>query len=210
MHVFMSLASTEMLVLAAMAYDRYVAICHPLHYTLLMSLKRSVCLALVIWSVGLVDPIGHVIMFSNLSYCASHLIDHFFCDLTALLKLSCSDTFKVEMLNYIEGTIIGFISLLLILVSYIFIISTILNIKSSEGRYKTFSTCTAHLTSVIIYYGTLICLDMKPTSTYSPKQDKFFALLYIILVPMLNPIIYSLKNQDMKDALKKCKSKVAC
>ncbi|KAM4702769.1 olfactory receptor 5AR1-like [Rhinophrynus dorsalis] len=191
-----------------MAYDRYVAICHPLHYTRLMNLKLSVCLAVAVWSAGFLATIGHAVLISKLVYCASHLIDHFFCDVTPLLKLSCSDTFTVEMMTYIEGTILVFPSFLLTLISYIFIISTILRIQSVEGRKKAFSTCASHMTSVIIYYGTTLCLYMRPTSNYSPKQDKYFSLLYIVLIPILNPIIYSLKNQEVKDAVKKLKSKI--
>ncbi|KAM4702777.1 olfactory receptor 5AR1-like [Rhinophrynus dorsalis] len=210
MYFFVSLTCTEVLLLAAMAYDRYVAICHPLHYALLMSLKLSIFLSIGTWSFGFLGLIGHATLISKLTYCASHLINHFFCDVTSLLKLSCSDTINIEILNYIEGTIFGLTSFMLILISYVFIISTVLNIKSSEGRHKAFSTCTAHLTSVMIFYGTIICLYMRPTSNYSPKQDKFFALLYIVLVPILNPVIYSLKNLEVKDALRKFMSHGAC
>ncbi|KAM4702774.1 olfactory receptor 5V1-like [Rhinophrynus dorsalis] len=210
MYFFIALACTEVLLLAAMAYDRYVAICHPLHYALLMSLKLSAWLAVASWSIGFLDSIGHAVLISKLTYCASRLIDHFFCDAAPLLKLSCSDTFYVELLTYVEGALLVSTSFLLTLVSYIFIISTIMSIQSAERRNKAFSTCTSHLTCVIIFYGTLICLYMRPTSNYSPKQDKYFALLYIVLVPMLNPIIYSLKNKEVKSALKKLKSKVTC
>ncbi|KAM4702772.1 olfactory receptor 5AR1-like [Rhinophrynus dorsalis] len=210
MYLFLSLTISEILLLAAMAYDRYVAICHPLHYTLLMSIKLSICLSIVSLTIGFLDMTGHAVLISMLTYCASHLIDHFFCDVIPLLKLSCSDTFKVELLTFTEGTLLVVTSFLLTLVSYIFIISTILKIKSAEGRKRAFSTCTSHLTSVIIFYGTVICSYMRPTSNFSPKQDKFFALLYVVFVPMFNPLLYSLKNQEVKDALKKLKSKAAC
>lgn len=202
MYFFVSLTCTEVILLAAMAYDRYIAICHPLHYIMFMSLGHCIGLSLTAWTVGFLDLSGHAVLISELSFCSSHLIDHFFCDLTPLLKLSCSDTSKIELLNYIEGTILGITTFLLIIISYIFIISSILNIKSSEGQHKAFSTCTAHLTCVTIFYGTIICLYMRPTSSYSPKQDKFFALLYVVLVPLINPIIYSLKNESIKKALR--------
>ncbi|XP_053305936.1 olfactory receptor 1019-like [Spea bombifrons] len=207
--LFICLTLTEVLILAAMAYDRYVAICHPLHYFILMSLRYTFILIVASWTISFLDTTGHAVLVSKLSFCESHLIDHVFCDLTTLLKISCSDTFKVEMLTYIEGAIFTVPAFLLTFISYIFIVSSILKIKSSEGRQKTFSTCASHLTCVAVFYGTLICLYMRPTSSYSPKQDKFFALLYIVLIPMLNPVIYTLKNQDVKEALKKLTSKVA-
>ncbi|XP_073537763.1 olfactory receptor 5AR1-like [Phyllobates terribilis] len=203
LYFFIALASTEVILLAAMAYDRYVAICQPLHYTSLMSFKHCTGLATSAWIIGLLDPAGHVSLVSQLSFCASHKIDHFFCDLSPLLKISCSDTYKVEMMNYIVGSLLTLSTFLLTLISYVFIIVTILKIKSTEGRYKAFSTCSSHLTCISIFYGTIICLYMRPASSYYPEQDKFFALLYIVLVPLFNPIIYSLKNHDFKDGVKK-------
>ncbi|KAM8924797.1 olfactory receptor 5AR1-like [Pelodytes ibericus] len=209
MYFFISLTLTEILLLASMAYDRYVAICHALRYFILMSLRRTVLMSVAAWTVGFLDPIGHAAMVSKLSYCSSQLIDHFFCDMSPLLKLSCSDTSNVDILNLFEGALFAVPSFLITLVSYIFIITTILKIKSTEGRQKAFSTCTSHLTCIIIYYGTLMCLYMRPISSYSPKQDKYFALLYVVFIPLLNPVIYSLKNQEVKNALKKLLNKVA-
>ncbi|KAM4637017.1 olfactory receptor 1C1-like [Discoglossus pictus] len=207
MYFFAALACTEFLLLTAMGYDRYAAICHPLHYDLLMNLRRCIWLQSALWSIGFFSPTGHSVLISKLSFCASHLIDHFFCDVTPLLKLSCSDTFYVELLTYIEGTLLTANSFFFTLTSYIFIISSILNIQSSEGRHKAFSTCSSHLTCVVLLYGTLICLYMRPTSNYSPSRDKFFALVYIVLIPLLNPFIYTLKNNDFQTSLRKMNKK---
>lgn len=208
LYFFIALASIEVILLAAMAYDRYVAICQPLHYAFLMSLKHCARLTTSAWIIGLLDPMGHISLVSKLSFCVSHHIDHFFCDLSPLLKISCSDTYKVEMMNYIVGSLLTLSTFLLTLISYALIIFTILKIKSAEGRYKAFSTCSSHLTCVSVFYGTIICLYMRPASSYFPEQDKFFALLYIVLVPLLNPIIYSLKNHDFKDGVKKIVFKI--
>ncbi|XP_041427130.1 olfactory receptor 1019-like [Xenopus laevis] len=185
-----------------MSYDRYVAICDPLHYITRMSRKHCAWLITATFTVGFVEPLSIVISISKLSYCASHLIDHFFCDLdvTPLLKLSCSSTFSVELFIYIVGTFLTFNSFLLPLTSYIFIISAILKIKSLQ---KAFSTCASHLTCVIILYGTAFCLYMRPTTSYSLKRDKHFSLLYIILGPVLNPLIYILKNREFQSSFNK-------
>ncbi|KAM9325046.1 olfactory receptor 5AR1-like [Gastrophryne carolinensis] len=209
MYFFLAMACAEVLLLLAMAYDRYLAICYPLHYVTLMSLKRSAALAVIAWSVGLLDPIGHAVLLSRLSYCASNLIDHFFCDVIPLLKISCSETSEVELINYLEGGLILSAAFLLTLVSYIFIIFAILKIKSVDGRQKAFSTCSSHLICVVIFYGTMICLYMRPTTSYTPKHDKFIAILYAVLIPLLNPLIYSLKNKEIKIALLKFNKKLA-
>ncbi|KAM4637005.1 olfactory receptor 8D4-like [Discoglossus pictus] len=201
LYFYASLACSEVFLLAAMAYDRYIAICHPLHYVMRMSLRHCVQSLIAVWSVGFLQCTGQTVLISKLSFCASNLIDHFFCDVAPLLNLSCNDTFYVELLDYIEGSLMTFNSFLLTVISYIFIISAILNIKSSHGRHKAFSTCASHLTCVIMYYGTIICLYMKPTSSYSPSRDKFFALVYIVLNPLLNPVIYTLKNKEFQDAI---------
>ncbi|KAE8589924.1 hypothetical protein XENTR_v10017847 [Xenopus tropicalis] len=208
MYVFLSLAGSEFLLLTAMAYDRYVAICDPLHYIARMSRKHCAGLITAVFTVGFVEPMGHVTLISKLSYCASRLINHFFCDVTPLLQLSCSSTFSVELLIYIEGTFFTLKSFLLTLTSYIFIISAILKIQSSEGRQKAFSTCASHLTCVITLYGTVFCLYMRPTTSYSLERDKYFSLLYIVLGPVLNPLIYTLKNKEFKSSLNKMKQRL--
>uniref|UniRef100_A0A6I8RP47 Olfactory receptor n=1 Tax=Xenopus tropicalis TaxID=8364 RepID=A0A6I8RP47_XENTR len=198
MYVFGSLAASEYFLLTAMAYDRYVAICDPLHYIARMSRKHCAGLITAAFTVG------HLVLLPKLSYCASRLINHFFCDVTPLLKLSCSSTFSMELLFYIEGTLLSFSSFLLTLASYIFIVSAILKIQSSEGRQKAFSTCASHLACVITLYGTVICL---PTSSYSLKRDKYFSLLYIVLGPVLNPLIYTLKNREFQSSSKKMRQR---
>ncbi|KAM8924741.1 olfactory receptor 2G3-like [Pelodytes ibericus] len=204
MYVFVSLTSIEFTILTVMEYDRYVAICHPLHYVLKMSLRHCNFLTSAAWCMGFLDPIGLIFLMPKLSFCGSHVIDHFFCDVSPLLKLSCSDTFSIELMIYIDGVLFTFNLFLLTVTSYFFIISTILKM-SSEGRHKAFSTCGSHMTCVIIFYGTIFCLYVRPTSSYSPQRDKFFSLLYIVLIPTLNPIIYTLKNKEFKSALIKLK-----
>ncbi|KAE8589929.1 hypothetical protein XENTR_v10017852 [Xenopus tropicalis] len=203
MYVFVSFGATEFFLLTAMAYDRYVAICDPLHYIARMSRKHCAGLIIAAFTVGFGATVGFFVLFSKLSYCASHLINHFFCDVTPLLKLSCSSTFSVELLMYMEAILLTFNAFLLTLISYIFIISAILKIQSSEGRQKAFSTCASHLACVITLYGTVLCLYMRPTTSYSLERDKYFSLLYIALGPVLNPLIYTLKNREFQSSLNK-------
>uniref|UniRef100_A0A803K2S8 Olfactory receptor n=1 Tax=Xenopus tropicalis TaxID=8364 RepID=A0A803K2S8_XENTR len=207
MYVFGLLASSEYFLLTAMAYDRYVAICDPLHYIARMSRKHCAGLITAAFTGGFVESISLIVPLSKLSYCASRLINHFFCDVTPLLKLSCSSTFSVELFIYVGGTLFTFNSFLLTLTSYIFIISAILKIQSSEGRQKAFSTCASHLACVITLYGTGICLYMRPTTSYSPKRDKYFSLLYIVLGPVLNPLIYTLKNREFQLSFNKVRQR---
>ncbi|XP_029435779.1 olfactory receptor 1019-like [Rhinatrema bivittatum] len=203
MHFFISLLGIEYVLLTVMAYDCYVAICHPLRYTTIMNPR--VCLLMVTgtWMFGFLGPVAYTVLVSHFSFCGSIEINHFFCDLSALLKLSCTSTFAVESITYIAGFFIVLPCLILTLTSYVYIISSILRIRSAEGRRKAFSTCSSHLTVVILFYGTIMCLYMRPTSMQSLDQNKLFALLYNVLIPMFNPLIYSLNNKAVKEALQK-------
>ncbi|XP_053549006.1 olfactory receptor-like protein COR4 [Bombina bombina] len=203
MYTYISFLCTEVLLLAAMAYDRYVAICHPLHYVLLMSQRHCAYFIGATWSVAFLSLTGYPILVSKLHFCASHLLKHIFCDMSPVMKLSCGGLFYIDILIYTEGPLLGLGPFLFTLISYIYIISTIIKIQSSEGRRKAFSTCASHLTCVILYYGTVISLHLRPTSSYLPSVDKYFSLINVILVPMLNPLIYSFKNQEIRNALNK-------
>ncbi|KAE8589935.1 hypothetical protein XENTR_v10017858 [Xenopus tropicalis] len=207
LYLFVSLADSEYFLLTAMAYDRFVAICDPLHYIARISRKHCAGLITAAFTVGFGGTVGFIVLISKLSYCASHLINHFFCDITPLLKLSCSSTFSVELFIYIKAILLGFNAFLLTLTSYIFIISAILKIQSSEGRQKAFSTCASHLACVITLYGTVFCLYLRPPKSHSLKRDKYFSLLYIALGPVLNPLIYTLKNREFLSSLNKVKQK---
>ncbi|XP_030050890.1 olfactory receptor 1G1-like [Microcaecilia unicolor] len=203
LYVFCSLTSTELFLLTAMAYDRYVAICNPLRYVLIMNRRVCVLLASVSWILGFMDMVPHTFLISQFSFCEGNEINHFFCDATPLMKLSCSDLISIEIVIFIVGPFAIVIPFGLTLTSYMYIISRILKIHSANGRRKTFSTCSSHLTIVILFYGTIICVYMRPASMYSPDEDKLFSLLYTALIPMLNPIIYSLRNEDIKKSLTK-------
>ncbi|KAG8551526.1 hypothetical protein GDO81_004145 [Engystomops pustulosus] len=203
LYFFIYFTCTEFFLLAVMAYDRYVAICHPLHYVTLMSKKHCTWFLVGTWLAAALEPILHTVFIVNLSYCSSLEVNHFFCDISPLLKLSCNDTIHVEIATYVLGAIVGLSAFTLTLSSYVFIINTILSIKSADGRQKAFFTCASHLTSVIIFYGTSLSLHVKPTKTYEPTQDKIFSLLYIILIPVLNPFIYTVKNEQFKEAFRR-------
>ncbi|XP_030044258.1 olfactory receptor 1019-like [Microcaecilia unicolor] len=203
MYFFLALATVECFLLTAMAYDRYVAICHPLHYAVIINERVSELMATGSWTFGFLVPVIYTVLMSHFSYCRSNEINHYFCDLSALVKLSCSRTYTVEGMSYVAGVFVAFPCFMTMLISYVYIISAILKIRSSEGRRKAFSTCSSHLTVVILYYGTLLCLYMRPKSMQSMDQNKHFALLYNVLIPILNPVIYSLKNREVKAALRK-------
>ncbi|XP_053576568.1 olfactory receptor 1019-like [Bombina bombina] len=202
-YFYLVFTDAEFFLLPVMAYDRYVAICSPLHYYKIM--KKEVCILLAVapWAFGFIDMLSCTILTSQLSYCNSHIINHFFCDLTALMKLSCSDTSIIELVTFVEGVAFGFTPFFITLTSYAYIILNVLKINSVDGRRKAFSTCSSHITVVILFYGTIICMYMRPSSDYSPAQDKLFAVFYTTTVPMLNPLIYTLKNRDIKRAILK-------
>uniref|UniRef100_A0A8C9JKJ7 Olfactory receptor n=1 Tax=Panthera tigris altaica TaxID=74533 RepID=A0A8C9JKJ7_PANTA len=200
---FVSLLTTEGLLLAAMAYDRYVAIVNPLLYTVAMT--KIVCVVLVIGSCvgGLINSLTHTIGLVKLSFCGPNIISHFFCDLPPLLKLSCSDTSMNELLLLIFSGIIAIVTFLTVMISYIFIVAAILRIRSAAGRQKAFSTCASHLTAVTLLYGSVSFSYIQPSSQYSLEQEKVVSVLYTLVIPMLNPMIYSLRNKEVKDAVKK-------
>uniref|UniRef100_A0A670Z4T2 Olfactory receptor n=1 Tax=Pseudonaja textilis TaxID=8673 RepID=A0A670Z4T2_PSETE len=203
MYVFASFADAECLLLAAMAYDRYMAICNPLIYPALMS--HRVCFGLVVGSylIGSVTSLIHTYYTFHLSFCGSNIINHFFCDVPPLLALSCSNTHINEILLFALCGFIQMSTFLLIVISYVYVICTILRIHSAEGRQKAFSTCTSHLTAVALYYGTLLFTYLRPSSSYILNTDKIVSVFYTVVFPMLNPLIYTLRNEEVKDAFNK-------
>ncbi|KAG8549687.1 hypothetical protein GDO81_020134, partial [Engystomops pustulosus] len=200
---FNSFGSMEYMLLTSMAYDRYVAICHPLTYHFIMNRGTCLSLAFSAWGMGFIAALPLSVLISSLSFCSSIEINHFFCDLTPLLTIACDDTSATQYVLFTEGALFVFSCFLLTFVSYIYIISAIIKIGTSAGRYKAFSTCASHLTIVILFYVMIACMYMKPTSSYSLVEGKGLSILYVILVPMLNPIIYSLRNNDVKEAFKR-------
>ncbi|XP_078507318.1 olfactory receptor 5V1-like [Lissotriton helveticus] len=200
-YFFMFVLSTEVVLLTVMAYDRYMAICNPLHY--MVNMKKTVCIRLVAgcWAIGFLDALPHTVLISGLSFCGSHTINHFFCDVAALMKISCSNTDNIEILTYILGAIVTMTSFILIIISYVNIASSILQIRSKGGRHKAVSTCASHLTVVILFYASLSSTYMRPTTTYSMKENKILSLSYVAVTPLCNPIIYTLKNTEFKHAL---------
>ncbi|XP_068129331.1 olfactory receptor 5V1-like [Hyperolius riggenbachi] len=191
----------EIFVLASMAYDRYVAICKPLQYYIIMS--KALCISLVIWSwvTASLNSLLHTLLTAELLFCSSQDVNNFFCDLNVLISMSSSDTTSRKLLIVFEGTIITVLPFVLTIISYVFIISTILKIKSSDGRFKIFSSCTSHLITVILFYGPCYFLYMKSEFLETNEQDKVLAMLYVVVVPMVNPLVYSLRNKDIWDAI---------
>ncbi|XP_044127317.1 olfactory receptor 5G3-like [Bufo gargarizans] len=203
MHFHLSFGSTECFILAIMAYDRFAAICKPLHYNTIMSRKTCINLAAVSWTSSFINSILQVIYTFQMSFCHTRHVNHFFCEVPPFLQISCSDTWLHEVSMYITAGIIVSLSFILILISYIHILSTILKINSSHGRYKALSTCASHIIVVTFYYGTIMILYLRPRSRSSPDIDKSISLLYSAVTPMLNPIIYSVRNKDVKDTVRK-------
>lgn len=210
MYFYGAFADVACVMLSVMAYDRYVAICNPLLYTNAMS--RSICTQLVTFAyiTGLVDSAIHTSCTFRLSFCNSNIINHFFCDIPPLLALSSSDTTINEIVMFISCSLIAGISIIPLLVSYSYIITTILRMNSAQGRRKAFSTCASHLTAVAIFFGTLLFMYSRPSSTYSLDTDKMASVFYTVVIPMLNPLIYSLRNKDVKGALRKVMGTKVC
>ncbi|KFO21800.1 olfactory receptor 8H1 [Fukomys damarensis] len=200
MFFFIVFVATECFLLSSMAYDRYVAICRPLHYPVIMS--RRLCCALLTGSyvIGFVDSSVVAISMSRQRFCDSNVVQHFFCDSSPILALSCSDTYEVEIIILIFAGFSLVVSLITISGSYLSILSTILKINSTEGKKKAFSTCASHLLGVTIFYSSMIFTYLKPKKSYSLGRDQVASVFYTIVIPMLNPLIYSLRNKEVKNA----------
>ncbi|XP_063108489.1 olfactory receptor 10AG1-like [Cavia porcellus] len=201
------LGGTECLLLTAMAYDRYVAICHPLRYALIMNHKLCVQLVAASWSCGIPVVIGQTCQIFSLPFCGSNRIHHFFCDIPPVLKLACGDTLENEIAVYVVAVVFVTVPFLLIIVSYGRIITNILKMPLVRGRAKAFSTCSSHLTVVVLFYGTASITYLQPKPSQSEGIVKLTSLFYTILIPTLNPIIYTLRNQDIMFAVKKLLTK---
>uniref|UniRef100_A0A8D1KVN1 Olfactory receptor n=1 Tax=Sus scrofa TaxID=9823 RepID=A0A8D1KVN1_PIG len=202
MYFFIFFTDLDSFLIASMAYDRYVAICHPLHYTSIMREELCAFLVAVSWFLSGASSLSHTLLLTQLSFCAD-IIPHFFCDLGALLRLSCSDIFLNELVMFTAGVVVITLPFICILVSYGYIGATILRIPSTKGIYKAFSTCGSHLSVVSLYYGSIFGQYLFPTLGNFIDKDIIVALMYTVVTPMLNPFIYSLRNRDIKEAFEK-------
>ncbi|XP_078496624.1 olfactory receptor 10G7-like [Lissotriton helveticus] len=201
LYFFHFLGSTECFLHTVMAFDRYMAICRPLHYMNIMNRKVCVRLAFGTWLTGSLHALIHTMLTYQLPFCDSNLIQHFFCDIPTLLKLACGDTSANEAVILTNIGVVSVGCLLLIVISYVHILHAILQISNIQGRKKAFSTCAAHLMAVMMYFGPPVFIYIRPTSVYS--VDKTLSVFFTVVTPMLNPIIYSLRNQDVRKALQK-------
>ncbi|XP_007952074.1 olfactory receptor 5B2 [Orycteropus afer afer] len=207
MFFFVSFATVENFLLATMAYDRYAAVCKPLHYTATMTTSVYTRLAMGSYVYGFLNGCFHVGDIFSFSLCRSNMIQHFFCDVPAVMALSCSDKHISEMVLVFMSTFNVFFALVVILISYLLIFITILKMHSAQGHQKALSTCATHLTAVSIFYGTVIFMYLQPSSSHSMDTDQMASVFYAIIIPMLNPVVYSLRNKEAKNACKKVMEK---
>ncbi|XP_067426138.1 olfactory receptor 10AC1-like [Emydura macquarii macquarii] len=203
MHLFVALGGAECFLLAAMSYDRYVAICRPLHYMAVMSQGLCLRLAAACCLGGFAVSLGLTVAVFHLPFCHSHRIDHFFCDVTAVLHLACTQSYTSELPLLAACVLLLLLPSLLILTSYAYIAAAVLRIRSSTGRGKAFSTCASHLAVSFLHYGCATFMYVRPKSSYSPGRDKIVALVYTNITPLLYPLIYSLRNKEIKGALRR-------
>ncbi|ELK16538.1 olfactory receptor 6C74 [Pteropus alecto] len=202
------LGAAEFFLLAAMSYDRYVAICKPLHYVTIMSVRVCNLLVFSSWLAGFIIIFPPLLIGLQLDFCAANTVDHFFCDVSPVLQLSCTDTDKVEVMMLLSAILTLLVTLVLVILSYTNIIRTILKIPSSQQRKKAFSTCSSHIVVVSISYGSCIFMYVKPSAKERVSLNKGIALLITSVAPMLNPFIYTLRNKQVKDAFKRMIEKV--
>ncbi|XP_060118409.1 olfactory receptor 2G3-like [Heteronotia binoei] len=203
MYFSLAFGMTECFLLGVMAYDRYVAICQPLQYTVIMNGKICIRLASFCWSSSLVSSMIINTFTLQLPFCGLNILNHYFCEVPAVLTLVCADTFLTEMVVFVFSIIIVFVPFLLIIVSYGYIFRAVLQIQTAKGRTKAFSTCASHLIVVVIFFGTAIFTYMRPSLKSAQDRDKVSAVFYTIIMPMLNPLIYSLRNKDVKSSLRR-------
>ncbi|XP_074705212.1 olfactory receptor 6B1-like [Strix aluco] len=201
LYFFIALVCTECVLLAVMAYDRYVAICNPLRYPVIMNHRVCMQLAMGSWLVGFLISVLKVVFISQLSFCGPSVINHFYCDISPLLNLSCTERLVAEMVDFVFALLILLIPLSVIIISYMCIISTILCIPMAQNRKKAFSTCVSHLTVVIIFFSATLYMYARPRSVHSLDLNKLVSIIYAVATPMLNPFIYCLRNQEVKDTL---------
>ncbi|XP_075404349.1 olfactory receptor 5L1-like isoform X2 [Tenrec ecaudatus] len=202
-YLFCFVAITEVILLAMMAYDRFVAICNPLLYMVIMSQKLCVELVSGCYLWGTVCSLIHMCLALEIPAYHSNMINHFFCDIPPLLSLACSDVSMNELLLFIVASFNEISTIVVIFTSYLFILVTILRMRSAEGRRKAFSTCASHLTAIVVFHGTILFIYCRPSSASNPDIDKVATVFYTVVIPMLNPLIYSLRNKDVKEAVRK-------
>ncbi|XP_018425136.1 PREDICTED: olfactory receptor 1019-like [Nanorana parkeri] len=202
-YFFFSFICIELYLLAVMSYDRYIAICYPLHYIQIMHPKICAQMVSVAWVVGFLTSLIHTLCILRLNFCGPNVINSFFCDLPQLFLLSCNDTFINVLVMFLVGIVMGSGALSITFVPYIQIFRTIMGIRSQTGKLKAFSTCTSHLTVVFIFYGTLIFTYLRPNPTSTASEDRLVSIVYTVVTPLLNPLIYSLRNKDLKAALRR-------
>uniref|UniRef100_A0A8D2CW89 Olfactory receptor n=1 Tax=Sciurus vulgaris TaxID=55149 RepID=A0A8D2CW89_SCIVU len=205
---FSTMGLSESCLMTAMAYDRYAAICNPLLYSAIMSPSRCAGMVLGTYTAGLTGSFSQICSLLQLHFCGPNVISHFFCDMPQLLKISCTDTFFVQVLTAILTMFYGIANVLLIVISYGYIVKSILKITSAKGRSKAFNTCASHLTAVSLFYTSSIFVYLSSSSGGSSSFDRFASVFYTVVIPMLNPLIYSLRNKEIKDALKRLQKKI--
>ncbi|XP_063785611.1 olfactory receptor 5A1-like [Pseudophryne corroboree] len=203
-YVFATAESSECLLLSVMSYDRYLAICDPLRYHSIINQRFCVKSLIIVWIICFLQILLNSISIYHLHFCGPNVIDHFFCDFKPIVQLSCSDTTVIEFQTIIMGVFATFIPFIIIVMSYVYIVHTILKIPSFTGRQKAFSTCSSHLTVVTLFYGTLIIVYVFPTRRLT-TLSKTMSLCYTVIIPLLNPIIYTIRNKDFKEAFNKIK-----
>ncbi|XP_040859217.1 olfactory receptor 6Y1 [Ochotona curzoniae] len=203
LYFFVTFVCTEYILLAVMAFDRYVAICNPLRYTIIMTNQLCGTMAGGCWLCGLLTAMIKMVFIARLHYCGTPRINHYFCDISPLLNVSCEDSSQAELVDFFLALLVIAIPLCVVVTSYITILITILKIPSSRGRQKAFSTCASHLTVVILFYSTTLFTYARPKLMYAYNSNKVVSVLYTVIVPLLNPIIYCLRNREVKAALKK-------